>query len=145
MSKSYKDLLKFTPLDVKKKTNIIEIWSEWDMNDADYISSTDIFNATDFFSNKQLILCLAYILWNGEDYDIRKEKEIDIREILNLHSDIIPNYKCYSLHKLKVTYYDENGAKFKVSFEDIIKRFDNTEYVEDIEDEINGVTNSEDE
>lgn len=125
---NFKNLLTITPIECK---NIVKIDAQWDYyNDYDPdVESSEChnsFNADDFFRDKKLIWLLAYL----EKYLAGNSKYIDfdeLRRILEFHYKLWPfctNDETCSLEELKIIYYDENGNPFKVTFDNIHKRWE---------------------
>ena len=156
---NYKNLLTIKPASKQKYKNKIIVWKQWDANDMDYIEeTTDPGDITPkmLFENKKLILCLAYIMcpynfkghtskecWgdSGGKFDINIENNYDIQGLENIL--ISNNFAVYGEHGLchtcvcmEITYYDENGTKLNITFDDIHKRWESMTYKE-ICDEIN--------
>ena len=149
----FKNLLTIKPASKPKYKNKIIVWKQWDGNDMDYVEETtepcDI-TPEMLFSNKKLILCLAYIMcpynFKGHTYDdcwgeaggkfdtnIGNNHDIDgLEDILNSNNFAV--YcdwgLCHTLVDMEITYYDENGTKFDITFDDIHKRWENMTYEE---------------
>lgn len=157
--KDYKNLLKIVSFDSKRSrdyVNILKVYMKWDANDADYIERTDIITPNALFKNKKLILCLAYIStkynfkghdWNDSVFGQHITDNIDIEGL----KDILKNNDfavyseyglCHSCEDLKIIYFDENGNKFKISFDKIYEHWKNLTYQE-ICDEINNIPDKE--
>ena len=135
-----------------KKKNILEIWMNWDSNDADYIERTDKMNPKVLFGNKKLIYCLAYITlpydfkghsWNDAvfEHHITDNCDIDdLRDVLAENNFMVYSDwgACHSCEDLKITYYDKDGVPFNITFDDIHKRWEKMSY-EEICQEINDI------
>lgn len=156
---NFKDLLTFEPASKAKYKNKIIVWKQWDANDMDYVEETtepcDI-TPEMLFGNKKLILCLAYIMcpynfkghnrrdcWGdtGGKFDTNIENNHDIKDLEQILND--NNFAvycdwglCHTCVAMEITYYDENGTEFNITFDDIHKRWENMTY-EEICNEIN--------
>lgn len=149
-NKDYRDLLVMKPLDSKK--NKLVIWMEWDSNDADYIEKTIEMKPESLFSNKKLIYCLAYISmtydfkggdWNDAVFEHYVPENEDIEDLVDilLDNDCIASTDwglCHSCEQLTVTYWNEEGLAFDVTFENIYKKWKEMTY-EEICQEINAI------
>lgn len=152
----FKNELTFKEINDKK--NILEIYIEYDSNDADFIGELKTFKPEKLFNNKKLIYCLAYIscpydfkghsrddCWGdtGGKFDTNIDSNYDIDGLsdflcdndLMLYSDWGP---CHSLESLQITYYDENGTAYEITFDDIHKRWEQMSY-DAICNEINNI------
>lgn len=137
-----KKILTITPIEDK---NIVKINTSWvyeniDDPDDDSCVCQNSFNADDFFKDKELIWSLAYL----EKYVAGDSKYIDFEKLnweLTVRYNLWPYFKedeTCSLEELEITYYDENVNPFKVTFDNIHKRWENmTE--EEICKEVNDV------
>lgn len=125
----FKNLLTITPANEYK--NIVKIDANWDYHndddpDDDSCVCQNSFNADDFFKNKELIWSLAYL----EKYVPGNSKYIDFEALnwrVTVNYNLWPYFKddeTCSLEELKIIYYDENGKPFKVTFDDIHKRWE---------------------
>lgn len=152
--KDYKDLLTITK--PKKCVSSLEIWMEWDSNDADYIERTEIIDPDVLFKNKKLILCLAYISakwdckghgWNDSAFGHHVTENRDIYDLTDILAEnklvIYSEYGlCHSCVGMGITYFDENGMEFKITFDKIYEHWKNLTYQE-ICDEINNAPDAE--
>ena len=146
----YKDILNLKKNETTK--NIIKICTEWDCNDGDLVEKTRKMDPKLLFGDKKLIYCLAYVSlnynfkghnWNDDVFchHITDNTDIDgLYDILDdydliAHTDWGP---CHSLYGLEITYYDENGISYDVTFDDIISQFEKMTY-EEICDLINNI------
>lgn len=156
---SCKSLLKFEPQ--SNKTDMVEIKIKWDANDGDYRNKTVTWGPKYFFEDLKLLYILAYISlpcdFKGRDEEgnnrptrfsryVTENNDIeDLEEILDYQElTIYDGYygNCHSCEKIDVTYYDENGAAFKVTFDGIINEFKNMTY-EQICEKINSLEETE--
>lgn len=144
MEKDFRDKLTFTQKEENEK-NIIKVWQEWDSNDADYIENTFTMRPEQLFGNEKLIYCLAYITCD-EDFkkgfgsnDSRFCKYIPDNEDIDELEDILSDNdfmvycdwgECHSCVGLEITYYDEDGNKFYVTFDKIYDEFKKMSYKE---------------
>ena len=144
MEKDFRDKLTFTQKEENEK-NIIKVWQEWDSNDADYIENTFTMRPEQLFGNEKLIYCLAYITCD-EDFkkgfgsnDSRFCKYIPDNEDIDELEDILSDNEfmvysewgeCHSCVGLEITYYDEDGNKFYVTFDKIYDEFKKLSYKE---------------
>ena len=148
----YRNLLTIKPSSPKQLKNILEVWTEWDSNDADYIEKSVEIDPKILFENKKLIYCLAYINlpydfkghdWNDSAFShhITMNGDIDDLENIIFRNDFGCSCEygyCHSCECLQITYYDENGKQFDINFSDIHKRWENMSY-EEICNEINSI------
>ena len=146
----FRNLLTITKQHQKTNKNLLEVWMEWDSNDADYIEKTETMKPEDLFGNEKLIYCLAYITcpynFKGHDWDdavfehyIPENCDIDnLRDILADNGFLVYSDwgDCHSCEALEITYWDENGIPFNITFEDIYKRWEKM-YYDEICNEIN--------
>ena len=152
MANDYKDILNISVKKKKNPKNTLKAWMNWDSNDGDMIESTKEMEPEVLFSNKKLIYCLAYVScpydfkghdWNG---DVFNHHIPDNRDIEGLCEILEENYfmtysewgPCHSLYGLKITYYDEKGVAYAVTFDDIVSQFEKMTY-EEICDFINSI------
>lgn len=156
MKKDYRDLLNIKPKKPVKQKNVLEVWMEWDSNDADYIEKTEEMDPSDLFGNKKLIYCLAYITlpydFKGHDWNdsafchhITDNGDIDgLSDILAENDFMVYSDwgECHTCEDLQITYYDNNGTPFNVGFESIHKRWKKMSYKE-ICKEINDIEEEE--
>lgn len=137
-----KELLNITPIEYKNIVKIDATWTYYNDEDPDDDSSVcqNSFNADEFFKDKKLIWLLAYL----EKYFPGDSKYIDACE---LGFEVACHYKLWpfgkddetcALKELKIIYYDENGKPFKITFDDIYKRWENMTK-EEICEEVNDV------
>lgn len=147
----YKNLLTIKR-DCRLRKNKLCIYIEWDSNDGDYIGKTLEINPNILFKNKKLIYCLAYatLPYNFKGHNsnahVFQHHIIDNRDIIGLHQIIADNdFMCYSdwgpchsLMTLIISYYDEEGILYVVTFKDIHNHWKNMTYKE-ICDEINSI------
>ena len=150
--KDYRNLLSITPQKPSGHKNILEVWTEWDSNDADYVEHSSFESPEILFGNKKLIYCLAYI---SLDYDFKGHESdsavfnqyvFENRDIDNLENIIFrngfgcstENGHCHTCCELSITYYDDNGKPFDIGFEDIHERWKGMTY-EEICKEINDI------
>lgn len=142
------NLLGFKPL--SKKTNVVEIKMKWDANDGDYRNRTETWCTKYLFEDPKMLYILAYISlpcdFKGKDeegnnrptrfrrYVVNNNDIEDIQEILReAELTIYDEYSydmCHSCESIDITYYDENGAAFKVTFDGIIEEFKKMSYEE---------------
>lgn len=123
-----KELLNITPIEYKNIVKIDATWTYYNDEDPDDDSSVcqNSFNADEFFKDKKLIWSLAYL----EKYFPGDSKYIDACEmgfVVACHYNLWPFCKddeTCSLEELKIIYYDENGKPFKITFDDIHKRWE---------------------
>lgn len=150
MEKDFRDKLTFKP-HVEDNKDIIKVWTEWDSNDGDYIEKTFTLSPKRFFSCEKLLYCLAYITCN-ENFkdgfgvnDSRFCKYIHENCDIDDLSDILDDFEfvvycdwgmCHTCEGLEITYYDENGVAFDVTFDKIYEEFEKMSY-EEICDKIN--------
>ena len=145
--KDYKDLLSISMKAVSpvQYKNILRVWVKWDSNDADYVERTVEMDPNILFESKKLIYCLAYVTMpyskgfkqSGPVFDhyISENTDIDnLGEIL--YNNEFGCYGCHSLEDISITYYDETGQPFKITFWEIHLRWKDMLY-EDICKEIN--------
>lgn len=145
-TKDYRDLLNFKKVTNTQK-NVIEVWVEWDSNDADYIESSNTIKPEQLFENKKLIYCLAYVTLNS---DFKKDGGYkrdcarfgqyvpDNRDIKNLISELnkidFVSYSewgpCHTLINWSLTYYNDNGVPNEICFDKIYKEFEGMSYKE---------------
>ena len=135
-----------------KKKNVLEVWMNWDFNDAYYIERTEEINPKVLFGCKKLIYCLAYITlpynfkghgWNDAAFEHHIPNNCDIDDLMDVlsendfmvYSDWGP---CHSCEGLEITYYDENSIPFNITFNDIHKRWKKMSY-DEICQEINDI------
>ena len=149
--KDYKNLLTIKR-DSYIHKNKLCIYVEWDSNDGDYIGNRLEINPNILFKNKKLIYCLAYAIlpynFKGHDWNdhVFQHHVSDNQDIIGLEQIISDNgFMCYSdwgpchsLMTLIISYYDEEGIQYVVTFEDIHNHWKNMTYNE-ICDEINGI------
>lgn len=148
----FRNLLTIKPQKPTKKKNVLEVWMEWDSNDADYIERTEEMDPKVLFGCKKLIYCLAYITlpydfkghdWNDAAFEHHIPNNCDIDDLMDVlsendfmvYSDWGP---CHSCEGLEITYYDENSTPFNITFNDIHKRWKKMSY-EEICQEINNI------
>ena len=148
--KDYKKLLNINPLSPNRYKDILKVWVKWDSNDGDYIERTDEMDPKVLFGCKKLIYCLAYITlpynFKGHDWNdyvfshhICDNEDIDDLEDIIFENDFGCSSEygpCHSLEELSITYYDNDGTPFNITFNDIHKRWKKMSY-EDICKEIN--------
>ena len=148
----YRNLLNIKPLSPTRYKNILQVWVEWDSNDADYIEKSIDIEPKTLFGCKKLIYCLAYATlphdfkghgWNDAVFchHITENKDIDNLEDIIFENDFGCSTdcgRCHTLSDLSIAYYDENGNPFNITFTDIHKRWENMSY-EDICKEINEI------
>ena len=148
----FRNLLTIKPQSPDKKKNVLEIWMNWDSNDADYIEKTDEMDPEVLFGCKKLIDCLAYITlpynfkghnWNDNVFQHNIPYNHDINNLIGIlaENDFIVYYDwgyCHSCEGLKITYYDENATPFNITFDNIHNRWKNMSY-EEICQEINDI------
>lgn len=148
----FRNLLTIKPQKPIKKKNVLEIWMKWDSNDADYIEKTDEMDPEVLFGCKKLIYCLAYITlpynfkghnWNDPVFQQNIPYNYDINNLIGIlaENDFIVYSDwgaCHTCERLKITYYDENGTPFNITFDNIHKRWENMSY-EEICQEINDI------
>lgn len=144
----FKNLLTIKP-NVKKERNILNVWVKMDSNDADYIERTRTMYPFNLFDNKKLIYCLAYVTTKTcADKSIYERsyrnkplfgryvpENRDIKNLCNILSDcdfmVYSDWgECHTYEDLKITYYDENGNEFDITFDDIHKQFETMTYAE---------------
>ena len=137
----FKNLLTINPKTEENPKNLLKVWIKMDSNDADYIEKTERMNPNDLFNNKKLIYCLAYVTahrcadvqstWRY-DKPIFGEHANENRAVEKL-CDILGDYdfmvysdwgECHTYEDLEITYFDENGKEFNVTFDDIHKQFE---------------------
>lgn len=125
---NFKELLNITPIEYKNIVKIDAKWHYYNDEDPDDDSSVcqNSFNADDFFQDKKLILLLAYL----DKYfpgDSKYINAYDLGFVVACHYKLWPFGKddeTCSLVELNIIYYDENGKPFKVTFDDIHKRWE---------------------
>lgn len=146
----YKNILNLKKNETTK--NIIKICTEWDCNDGDLVEKTRKMDSKLLFGDKKLIYCLAYVSLNynfkGHNWNdiafchhIPENKDIDDLYYILDNYDLIAHTDwgpCHSLYGLEITYYDENGISYDVTFDDIISQFKKMTY-EEICDFINNI------
>lgn len=152
MKDDYRNLLTIKEDKRENPKNRIKVWVEWDSNDADYIEKTTMMDPEDLFGNKKLIYCLAYIScpydfkghdWNADVFchHIPDNNDIPYLDAIICDSDFMAYSdwgECHSLINMEITYYDDNGTPFLVTFNDIIAKFSEMSY-EEICDFINSI------
>lgn len=137
-----KELLNIIPIESKNIVKVDATWTYYNDEDPDDDSSVcqNSFNADEFFKDKKLIWLLAYL----EKYFPGDSKYIDACElgfVVACHYNLWPFGKddeTCSLEELRIIYYDENGKPFKITFDDIHKRWE-TMPEEEICKEVNDV------
>ena len=148
----FRNLLTIKPQKPAKKKNGLEVWMKWDSNDADYIERTEEMDPEVLFGCKKLIYCLAYITlpydfkghgWNDAAFKHHISDNCDIDDLTEVlaENDFIIDTDwdyCHTCEDLKITYYDENGTPFNITFNDIHKRWKKMSY-EEICKEINDI------
>jgi hypothetical protein len=129
----------------KERKNVILVKNTWDQDDGDYTTEEFELDPEEFFSNDKLIYLLAYITtpYNGDEpkFGCHVDENMDIDDIiytLDNEGFIIRTYQtdyepCHSVVKIKMTYYDENGDKSDISFENVRKSWQNKSYDEIVE------------
>ena len=152
---NYRDLLTFKEHveDSIIKDRIIIDFS-MDANDADYVDDKVIFKPEIFFGNKKLIYCLAYVSckynfkghgWGDHVFNHYILKNTDIPDLKNtldkynflIYSDYCEDW-CHSFGDIKITYYDEDGKRYDITFDKIHEKWKNMSYRE-ICNEINSI------
>ncbi len=139
---NFKDLLNITPIELKNIVKIDAKWYYYNDEDPDDESSIcqNSFDADEFFKDKKLIWSLAYLL----KYVPGESKYINFDALqckVMFYCNLWPYCKddeTSSIEELKIIYYDENGNPFKVTFDDIYKRWD-TMTEEEVCNEVNEV------
>ena len=140
---NFKDLLTTTPIKYK---SVVKVDITWGYYVVDYKENChEDFNADEFFKDKKLIWSLAYLDMFGEDVENYEDEE-ELVDIDALYENLAVTHHLWrlvdkrksSLEKLEITYYDENGNIFKVTFDDIHKRWKNMSK-EEICEEVNDV------
>ena len=143
----FKNLLTINSKTGENPKNLLEVWIKMDSNDADYIEKTKSMDPNKLFSNKKLIYCLAYVTaekcadvestWRHRDpifgehvpenYDVE-----DLRDILADYGFMVYSDwgDCHTYEDMKITYFDENGKEFNVTFDDIHKQFEKMTHME---------------
>lgn len=148
----FRNLLTIKPQEPTKKKNVLEVWMNWDSNDADYIERTKEMDPKVLFGCKKLIYCLAYITlpynfkghgWNAAAFKhhIIDNCDIDdLRYVLSENGFMVYSElgSCHTCEDLKITYYDENSTPFNITFDDIHKKWEKMSYIE-ICQEINDI------
>lgn len=148
----FKELLTIKPREENTLKNKLKVWMKWDSNDGDYIERTVKMYPEDLFDNKKLIYCLAYITcnynikgcdWNGEGFNRYIPDNTDIDDLGKILSEncfaVYSDWgMCHSCEGLEITYYDENGKPWDISFDDIHKEWENMSY-EEICEQINNI------
>ena len=150
MKENFKSLLTIMPKEKETYKEQIVVWMKWDSNDGDYIEKTELMDASILFTNKALILCLAYINcpcnfkghgWNDDVFCHHVPDNTDIYGIWNILADndfmiFCEEGYCHSLEEMTITYYDHNSKAFSITFNDIYARWKNMTY-DEICNEIN--------
>jgi len=141
---NFKNLLTIEPFKKDIKKNYIEVTVCWDYNDGDYADESFGLNPDNFFSDKKLIYYLAYA---SCEYDFKghnwNENVFchyipDNTDIPGLHEYLrdrgftmcFEDTPCHSLVGVEIIYYDDNGDKFSITFDDIINDWKNKSYKE---------------
>lgn len=136
----FKNLLTISPKTEENPKNVLNVWIKMDSNDADYIEKTKRMDPNKLFTNKKLIYCLAYVTaencFNAESWDrndpifgkyVPENEDVeDLRDILADYGFMVYSDwgDCHSYEDMKITYFDENGKEFNVTFDDIHKQFE---------------------
>lgn len=141
------------PIKVLEHRNIILVENTWDQNDADYETKYFELDPENFFKNDKLINILAYITTptapfgeNSHRFGNHVNKNKDIDDIMNILEEsgfvirtlYLDDNPAHSVEEIKMTYYDENGNTFNISFENVRKAWDNMTH-EEICDYINKI------
>lgn len=133
------------PATIKKNT--ITVVNQWDANDADYETEMFEIDPEKFFNNDKLIYVLAYVTtpynfkghgWNESKFSHHVTENEDIDDILDILDDAdflirteYTDYEpCHSVVDIDMTYYDEDGTPFAISFSNIRKAWENMTYEE---------------
>lgn len=136
---NFKDLLTITPVEDK---NVVKIDAKWDYCDGNYTNKHESLNANDFFKDKKLIMSLAYLDIYGEYIEDNGDIDFDALSNVVKWEHNLWGYgvdiSAHSLVELGITYYDENGNQFNVTFDNIHKRWE-TMSEEEICKEVNDV------
>ena len=141
---NFKNLLTIEPFKEDIKKDYIEITVCWDHNDGDYMNESFGLSPDDFFSNKKLIYYLAYASceydfkghdWNDNVFYHHIPDNTDIPDLFEYLSKqgftiYFEDYPCHSLLGVDIIYYDDNGDKFSITFDDIINDWKNKSYKE---------------
>lgn len=144
----FKNLLNINPKTGENPKNLLKVWIKMDSNDADYIEKTETMDPNDLFNNKKLIYCLAYVtaescadvksIWGCHNDSVFGEHVNENKDVENLY-DILAEYDfmvysewdgCHTYEDMKITYFDENGKEFNVTFDDIHKQFEKMSHKE---------------
>ena len=144
---NFKNLLTIKAKSGKNPKNLLKVWIKMDSNDADYIEKTETMDPNDLFHDKKLIYCLAYVTaeYDGDEPAFGKYVD-ENKDVENLY-DILAEYDfmvysewggCHTYKDMKITYFDENGKEFNITFKDIHKQFEKMTHKE-ICDLINGI------
>lgn len=137
---NFKNLLTIKPKSGENPKNLLNVWIKMDSNDADYIEKTEQMDPDNLFSNKKLIYCLAYVTanncFNAESWEHDGPifgKYVNENEDIESLYDILAEYdfmvysewgECHTYEDMKITYFDENGKEFNITFDDIHKQFE---------------------
>lgn len=141
---NFKNLLTIKPFKEDTKKDCIEVTVCWDYNDGDEMDESFDLCPDDFFNDKKLIYYLAYAScpydfkghnWNDNVFYHHITDNTDIPDLFEYLSEggftiYFEDYPCHSLLYVDIIYYDSNGDKFDITFDDIINDWKNKSYEE---------------
>lgn len=137
----FKNLVTINPKTGENPKNLLKVWIKMDSNDADYIEKTESMNPSDLFCNKKLIYCLAYVTakrcadvestWRSNNPIFGKyvNENRSVKKLCSILGDydfmVYSDWgECHTYEDMEITYFDENGKEFNVTFDDIHKQFE---------------------
>lgn len=141
---NFKNLLTIKPFKEDTKKDCIEVTVCWDYNDGDEMDESFDLCSDDFFNDKKLIYYLAYAScpydfkghnWNDNVFSHHIPDNTDVDDLFDYLGDqgftiYFEDYPCHSLLGVDIIYYDSNGDKFEITFDDIIDDWKNKSYEE---------------